>query len=105
MTDIEKIILVEAMTEETNADVISAFLALAGDAIYHVVDPYKTVDKATVLEEYGAVQARAAAYYLNKRGAEGQTSMGENGISRNYEKADLPPSLLREITPLCGIPQ
>lgn len=104
MTEIEKAILVQAMTDETDSAVISAFLELAGDAIYHVVDPFKTVDKATALEDYGGVQARAAAYYLNKRGAEGQTSMGENGISRGYEKADLPPSLLREITPLCGIP-
>lgn len=105
MTDAEKIVLVKSMTEETDTDVISAFLALAGDAIYHYADPFKQTDKVELLEDYGGVQARAAAYYLNKRGAEGQTSMGENGISRGYEKADLPPSLLCEITPICGIPQ
>lgn len=102
MTDAEKIVLVEAMTDETDDDVVSAFLSMAGDAVYHYADPYKTTDKDTILAEYGGVQARAAAYYLNKRGAEEQVSHGENGISRGYETGDLPDSLKREITPKVG---
>lgn len=102
MTDAAKIVLVQSMTDETDADVISAFLELAGDAVYHYADPYKQTDKTKLLEHYGGVQARAAAYFLNKRGGDGQTAMTENGIRREYEKADLPPSLLSEITPLCG---
>lgn len=105
MTDDVIIALVRNMTDETDGNVISAFIELAADAVYHYADPFKQTDKAELLENYGGVVARAAAYYLNKRGAEGQTSMGENGISRGYEKADLPPSLLCEITPICGIPQ
>lgn len=103
MTDAEKIALVKAMTDETEDSVVSAFLALAGDAVYHYADPYKTTEKEIVLENYGGVQARAAAYYINKRGADGESSHNENGISRSYEKADLPDSLLREITPICGV--
>ena len=103
MTDTDKIVLVKAMSDETDDAVISAFLSMAGDAVYHYADPYKTTDKETVLDEYGGVQARAAAYYLNKRGADGQTSHSENGISRGYETGDLPESLKREITPICGI--
>ena len=103
MTDAEKIALVKAMTDETEDSVVSAFLALAGDAVYHYADPYKTTEKEIVLENYGGVQARAAAYYINKRGADGESSHTENGISRSYEKADLPDSLLREITPICGV--
>lgn len=102
MTDEAKIVLVRNMTDEADTDIISAYLDLAGDAVYHAADPYKTMDKAAVLEEYGGVQAKAAAYYLNKRGAEGETSHGENGISRGYEAADLPDSLLKEITPIAG---
>lgn len=103
MTDAAKIVLVQSMTDETDADVISAFLDLAGDAVYHYADPYKQTDKTELLEHYGGVQARAAAYYLNKRGAEGQASHSENGIGRSYEAADLPDSLLKEITPICGV--
>lgn len=102
MTDVEKITLVQAMTNEEDADVISAFLDLAGEAICHYADPYKTKDKESLLNEYYGVQVRAAAYYINKIGAEGQISHSENGISRTYENAELPDSLLREITPICG---
>lgn len=103
MTDSEKSVLVQAMTEETDDDIISAFLTLAGDAICNYADPYGVADKEKLLDRYGGVQVKAAVYYLNKRGAEGQTSHGENGISRGYESGDLPNSLLKEITPICGV--
>ncbi len=102
MTDAEKIIMVKAMSDETDEDVISAFLSMAGDAIYHYADPFQNGVKDDFLDHYGSVQAKAAAYYLNKRGAEGQVSHSENGISRGYENGDLPDSLLKEITPFCG---
>ena len=105
MLEAEKIVLVKAMTDETDDNVISAFLSMAGDAIWHYVDPFKTSDKDDVLTEYGAAQAKAAAYFLNKRGADGQTSHSENGISRVYEGGDLPASLLREIHPKVGVPK
>ena len=103
MTDATKIALVKSMTDETDADTISAFIELAGDAIYHYADPYKQTDKRELLENYGGVQARAAAYFLNKRGADGEVGHSENGINRSYEAADLPDSLLKEITPICGV--
>ena len=40
---------------------------------------------------------------LNKRGAEGQTSHSENGISRSYENADIPSSMLKVVTPHVGV--
>lgn len=103
MTDEAKIVLVRNMTDEADTDIISAYLDLAGDAVYHAADPYKTMDKAALLEEYGGVQAKAAAYYINKRGADGERTHNENGINRGYENADLPDSLLREITPIAGV--
>ena len=103
MTDSEKLILVEAMTDETSESVISAFLSMAGDAICNHVDPYGASDREKLLARYGSVQCRAAAYYLNKRGWDGQTAHGENGVSRSFEAADLPPSLLAELTPIAGV--
>lgn len=102
MTDADKIQLVKAMSDETDDAVISAFLSMAGDAIINYVDPYRTTDRDELLDKYGGIQAKAASYFLNKRGADGQTSHSENGISRSYESGDLPASLLREITPFCG---
>lgn len=103
MTEAAKIGLVKAMTDETDDEIISAFLSLAGDAICHYADPFNRADQGSVLDRYGGVQARAAAYFLNKRGADLQSGHTENGVSRQYEAADLPPSLLREITPICGL--
>ena len=53
---------------------------------------------------YHDLQVRIAVYLYNKRGAEGQTSHSENGISRTYESADIPESLLRDIIPYVGVP-
>lgn len=103
MTDYAKVVLVKSMTDEADDDIISAFLEMAGDSVCKYCDPYKRVDRETLLDEYGGVQTRIAAYFLNKRGAEGQVSMGENGISRGYESGDIPESLLRELTPICGV--
>ena len=102
MTNAEKIAIVKGMSGEANDDTISAFLLMAGETIYRYADPYGKSSKEKILDTYGATQAKAAAYYLNKRGADGQKSHTENGISRSYENGDLPDSLLREITPICG---
>lgn len=53
--------------------------------------------------QYDTLQCEIAAYMLNKRGAEGQTSHSENGISRSYENADIPASMLRVVTPHVGV--
>lgn len=103
MTDLSKFTMVKAMTDESDEVTISAFLDMAGEALYHHVDPYKTREKADVLDEYGGVQVRIAAAWLNKRGADGQVSHSENGISRSWETGDIPPSILSEITTICGV--
>ena len=103
MTDAEKIVLVKAMTDESDDNVISAFLSMAGEAINHYADPHKMSDSETVLSEYGGTQCRLTAYWLNKRGAEGEIVHLENGISRHYESGDVPDSLLKEIVPKCGV--
>lgn len=92
MTKAEKIAMVEAMCEETNAEIVSAYLFLAGQKIIKLACPKGTTE---VPEEWDALHIEAAVYMLNKRGAEGQSSHGENGVSRTYENADLPDSLLR----------
>ena len=53
--------------------------------------------------QYDSVQLEIAVYMLNKRGAEGQTSHGENGISRTWGGADVPEELLASITPYARV--
>lgn len=95
MTDVDKAHIVKAMTGESSTDVVAAFLAMAGEAVKNYVGS----SNDSVLDQYGGVQARIAAYWINKRGADGQLAHSENGISRSYEAGDIPPSLLRELVP------
>lgn len=102
MTDLEKIVMVKAMNDETDDDVISAFLAIAGNKICRIAYPFDP-SVAVVPPQYETLQVEAACYLLNKRGAEGQTSHSENGINRSYENADLPDSMIRTIVPMAGV--
>lgn len=102
MTDFEKIAMVKAMNDETDDDVISAFLTIAGNKICRIAYPFD--DTAVIVPtKYETLQVEAACYLLNKRGAEGQTSHSENGINRSYENADLPDSMIRAIVPMAGV--
>lgn len=47
-----------------------------------------------------AIAARIAMYWIEKLGYNGASSISENGISRNYEKGDIPDSILRLIVPM-----
>ena len=53
--------------------------------------------------KYKDLQIRIATEMFNKRGAEGETSHSENGISRSYASANVSEDLLREITPKAGV--
>lgn len=95
--------LLKGMTEESDDAILSAYLCLAESVVLTQAYPFRDDSSdLTVPEKYHAIQVEIAAYMLNKRGAEGQTSHSENGISRAYESGDIPPSLLRRITPMAG---
>lgn len=108
MTDIEKLALCRVMVEQPATaegwtdDVLNAYLTIAGKKIIERRYPYDD----TVMEvptRYGYLQCEIAAYLLNKRGAEGETSHSENGINRTYESANVPESMLCDVTPVCGV--
>lgn len=102
MLEIKKKEMVKAMTEETNDSTVSAYLGIAGNKICRKAYPFDpTVTE--VPEQYHFLQVEIAVYLLNKRGAEFETSHSENGISRTYENGDVPPSMLRQIVPVCGV--
>ena len=105
MTDEEKIKTLKAMIGDSDSDeVLSTYLLLAGRKIINRAYPYDS-SVTDVPAEYETLQCEIAAYMLNKRGAEGQTQHTENGISRQYENADVPASMLKAVTPHCGVPK
>ena len=103
MKQAEKLTLLKAMVGSADSDdVLLAYLDIAGGKILNRAYPYGT-EETEVPSRYDFLQCEIAAYMLNKRGAEGQTSHSENGISRSYESADVPESMLGAITPNVGV--
>lgn len=108
MTEVEKLTLCRAMIDQPNNaggwddGVLKSYLSIAGQKILNRAYPYdNTVTE--VPRRYSYLQCEIAAYLLNKRGAEGETAHSENGISRTYENADVPESMLRDVIPHCGV--
>lgn len=107
MTNAEMITLVESMSGESADTVVSAFLAMAGDAIINRAYPFATEterESLTVPARYQNLQCEIAVFLLNKRGAEGQTSHNENGINRTYENGAIPETMMRQVVPFCRVP-
>ena len=103
MKQTEKLTLLKAMVGSVDSDdVLLAYLDIAGRKILNRAYPYGT-EETEVPTRYDYLQCEIAAYMLNKRGAEGQTSHSENGISRSYESADVPESLIGAVTPMVGV--
>ena len=108
MTDIDKLALCRVMVEQPataegwSDDVLNAYLTIAGKKIIERRYPYD--DSITeVPNRYGVLQCEIATYLLNKRGADGEIAHSENGISRTYENATVPESMLRDVVPICGV--
>lgn len=103
MTNEEKLVALKAIVGNSDSDeVLSTYLTLAGGKILAKAYPYNS-EVSEVPIQYHYLQIEIAVYMLNKRGAEGQTSHSENGISRSYENADVPSSMLKSVVPFCGV--
>ena len=102
----ERKIAMTAMMSGKNKDsvedkqMISAYLYAAGQEILQRCYPFTASDETDVPTRYNALQCQIAAYMIGKRGAEGQKSHMENGVSRTYESGGVPESFLSQITPM-----
>lgn len=102
MGETEKLEMLKSLSGETDESVLLAYLNIAGRRVIQRAYPYR-MDVETVPAKYSVNQVEIACYLLNKRGAEGETSHSENGISRSYENADIPESMLKQIIPFCEV--
>lgn len=60
------------------------------------------LDVWDVLEDrYLSRAVRIAVYLCEKEGVDGAVTFSENGVSRSFETGDIPPSMLKSITPIC----
>lgn len=89
--------------DKNNVDdihLISAYLYAAGQEILQRCYPFGVPKNKYVPDRYITLQCQIAAYMIGKRGAEGQKSHSENGVSRTYESGGVPESFLSQITPM-----
>ena len=89
------------VTDTSEDQLLLTFLSLAEEKILERLYPYDG-EKKELPQRYNGKQLEIAVYLYNKQGAEGQIAHSENGISRTYESADVPESMLRGITPFVG---
>ena len=88
------------MDEDMDEDILEVYLDLAAYKILNRMYPFKeNYDGLEVPDRYVGIQLKAAAYMINKIGAEGEIQHIENGIHRNYGSADIPDGMLAEIVP------
>lgn len=102
MTDAEKLNkLMTMLDDDVSTNVANTFLEAAEKAVINLAFPFG--DGSEVMpDKYEEVQIEIAAYLISKRGAEGEVSHSEGGVSRTYESADIPFALRTRITPKVG---
>jgi hypothetical protein len=91
-------------TGEKDETLLSDCLDSARNAILARRFPYHEWPDE-VPPQYSDLQFRIAMDLYNKIGAEGQTAHSENGVSRTFESSWISDQLLREVTPLVGVPK
>ena len=98
----EKLLTLRTMVGEGDDATLLSYLALAAAKIVAKAYPFDD-EPHDVPAKYGMLQVEIAAYLYNKRGAEGELSHTETGISRSYEAASVPDSMLKAVKPFCGV--
>lgn len=99
-----KVLLSDDSVVLPDDDALNVYLNIAEQKILNRLYPFTTdYSELTVPDKYAFLQCQVAEYIINKRGAEGELSHNENGINRTYESADIPKSLLSQITPYVGV--
>ena len=104
MTQVEKIQELKTLLspDTPSDDEMIALLTLTKGAILNKRYPFGWEWGEEVPQKYEYLQLMMCVQLYNKKGAEGQTSHSENGITRNYEAGDIPQSLLKQIIPCAG---
>ena len=101
MTNTEKrAALAASLAPDTDTDeVLDNVLADAEALVLNRMYPFGYPDGTVVPARYERIQIQLAAELYSKRGAEGQTSHSENGISRTWPEKS---ALLNRVVPHVG---
>jgi len=106
MTDEEMVASIKALVGDSRFDAfVPHYLDIAKGVVVSHMWPFDDAKGwEDVPEKHHAQTVEIAVYLVNRRGAEGETSHSESGVSRSYESAGVPVSFLRGITSHVGVP-
>ncbi len=89
MTPLERFKLLAGITDDSQDGLITALLSDAEDSVRDYIG------REEVPERLVSVQVQLAVIAYNKRGAEGESSRSEGGISQSFD--GLPPELMARL--------
>lgn len=106
MKDEEMVAAVEMLLDDERYNrFVRHYLEIAKGVVVAHMWPYaEDASWEDVPGKYHPQTVEIAVYLVNRRGAEGETSHSESGVSRSYESAGVPASFMRGITPHVGVP-
>ena len=104
MNNEEKLSALQALISPDTAtdDLLLYILEQAEGIVMNRRYPFGIPEGMKMPTQYEHTQIRIALELYSKMGAEGQVVHQENGIRREWEAADVSPSLLKTIIPMCG---
>lgn len=106
MTDEEMVASAIVLVGDSRFDAyVPHYLDIAKGVVVSRMFPYGDKSWSDVPEKYHGLTVEITVYLVNRRGAEGETSHSESGVSRAYESAGVPDSYLKCITPHVGVPR
>lgn len=98
--EVKRGMLAALLAPDTDADdVLFAMLDLAEAEVLNRMYPFGYPGGTSIPARYDLLQVQLAAELYSKRGAEGQTSHSENGISRTWPEKS---ALLKQVLPHVG---
>lgn len=85
-------------------DVLTTYLSLADDLILNRMYPYGVpVGVDSIPTKYYPISVQIACEMFLKKGAEGELTHTEAGITRQYANGTFSSELLKSVTPYCGV--
>lgn len=101
MTNVEKLkaLSVRLAPDVATDDVLSDTLATAGGLILNKMYPFGYPEGTEIPARYEQLQIQLAVELYSKRGAEGQISHSEGGISRGWPEKN---RILAQVMSYCG---
>ena len=101
LTDLKALLGIDSNDTESISQ-LEIYLRIAERKVLNRLYPFGS-DNEILPKKYEHKVLEIAQYLYLRRGSEGETAHSENGVSRSYEDADIPKSMLAEIVPMVGV--